>query len=555
MHSPLESTSCGLPETPPRPSFLQKKPSLSQLTLGGSSKSIKISELQAQPTTEITFASAGTAPAQGDSASVYQGMAGLDLRSVRGDPMTGGSDSWTVRTNPTLTIFSDEEEGATSMKFTDRLGEMLREPTTRLWDVPPEEEKEMRRTKQFFVLSSAGKPIYSMTDTNGDDEGQEENNQFVTDGGVIQTLVSSFALDGSELTSFVAGTTRFTVLDRSPLILVAVSKLKENESDLLNQLDLIHSFLMSTFSRPNIVRSFQNKEGFDLGKHLGRACVSGLDLLCRLMARFDPGILLGALQTIKLRKSTRAKVNSIMIKHRVKEVLYGLLLGPGGKLITILRPRSHTLHTTDLQILFLTVANQSRGNTGEEELWLPICLPKFNPNGFLHVFVKHVGETSLLLVSADKNSFFTVRESAQKMCADLERHRYFDKFNMSALSGLSTADIPAPLVYHFIYKSKRHLQYVMPTQTEPSQLHAHYLSLHSAVNRSGRIGVTYCKWESERPGVPALAGVGWVTPNYEVYLITSGTARKEVFVGSARAVVNWCKKYEERLFVCEGATF
>lgn len=513
---------------PPIPQRPQRMPSLSQLTTGGSLRSLRISELQAPATTEITAENAQNRPS-----SPFSSTMEFDHPQ---------SDVYSVRTNPTLTIYSDDDEGNS---FAERLEQIISQSNSEVrLDLGPEED--VQGKKQFFVLSSAGKPIYSNL--------WEGEYQSVGYSGVIQTVVSSFLHDGTTLKSIVAGSTRFTIMDASPIILMAATRLPEQETDLLNQLDLVYSLLLSTFSKPHIIRSFQNKEGFDLGKHLGRSCVSGLDYLCKEMSEFNPGILFGSLQSIKLKKSTRLKMSHALLHNRGKEVLYGLIVAPGGRLVNIMRPKNHTLHTTDLQLLFLTVANQSRDQAEEEELWLPICLPKFNPNGFLYAYVKFIGQVSLILISAQKNAFFEVRDSARKTIEGMEKGSLFQRINDSVKRGLSTVDIPAPLVHHFIFKSKSHLQYVMPTHSNMKQLHSYYLRLHSSVNRENRISVSYVKWESTGQHSP-MVGIGWITPNYEMYLITGSVAKKEVLVRSARAIVNWCRKNEDRLFVCEGAVF
>lgn len=526
------------PQMPKRP---QKKPSLSQITVGQSRSTLRLSELQAQPTTELSTQNIGKEENILDTDRIYNTLNYYDSSHET------NYDASTIRTTPTLTVYSDDDE------LQNTLGEIISQPSSemRLDFNHEEEEENLKGAKQFFILSSAGKPIYSMSsDLNHNDD------DFVNYNGIIQTIVSSFIVSGSELKSFVTKTSRFTILNQSPIILLAISKIGESEVDLLNQLDLLHSYLLSALSKPHIMRSFQKKESFDLRKHLGRADLSGLDSLTKAIINFDPGILIGALQSIKLKKTIRDKSRQIMLSNRTKDLLYGILVAPGGKLINVLRPKSHTLHTTDLQILFSIVFNQFRNSSENEELWLPICLPKFNPNGFLYAFVKFIDSIALILISADKNCFFEMSETSNKIINDFKKHDIMDHINQSLKHGLSTIDIPAPLIYHFIYKSKKHLQYVMPTSTNVSALQKYYLKLYSSVDRSGKISVSYIKWEkNDKNPNSSIAGLGWVTPNYEVYLITGSITKREVLVNSARGIVNWCRKYQERLFVCEGAIF
>lgn len=558
------------PKMPQRPSLsaLNRKQSLSHLAISKSKsiQSLRLPDMQSQPTTEVSMESIGKFNNNddgnhlgGDTQSIYSTLNHYEGYSNSNFNNCSNSDVFTIRTNPTLTIYSDGEDGdeesvaGSAYRFSNRLEEIISQPDSdlRLSFLESKDEMLPDDSKQFFILSSAGKPIYSMR---GKLSTEDEGGDNFMYGGVIQTIVSSFLLDGLKLKSFVTDSTRFTILNQSPIILLAVSKLNETENELLNQLDLLHSFLLSTLSKPHIIRSFQNKEGFDLRKHLGRADLSGLDLLCQDITSFNAGILVGALQSLRLKKVTRDKIKKVLLGNRSKNLLYGLLVGPDGKLINIMRPRNHTLHTTDLQILFSLVFNQSKNHSEDEELWLPICLPKFNPNGFLYSYVKFIDSTALILMSADKNAFFEMKEISTKITTELRQKGLLENINAALSRGLSTIDIPAPLVHHFIYKSKRHLQYLMPTSTDITNLQKYYLKLHSSVNRGKRFSVSYTRWENEDKH-NGVAGLSWVTPNYELYLITGGFTKREVLVSSAKAIVNWFHKYEQRLFVCEGATF
>ncbi|CAM9015969.1 unnamed protein product [Wickerhamomyces anomalus] len=276
------------PQMPKRP---QKKPSLSQLTVGQPRSSLRLSELQAQPTTELSTQNIGKEENFLNTDRIYNTLNYYDSSH---DP---NFDASTIRTStPTLTIYSDDEE------LENTLGDLISQPSSemRLDFNHEEEEASLKGAKQFFILSSAGKPIYSMS---SDLDHNDEN--FINYNGIIQTIVSSFILSGSELRSFVTKTSRFTILNQSPIVLLAISKIGESEMDLLNQLDLLYSFLLSALSKPHIMRSFQNKEGFDLRKHLGRADLSGLDSLTKEIINFNPGILIGALQCIKLKRSVQ----------------------------------------------------------------------------------------------------------------------------------------------------------------------------------------------------------------------------------------------------------
>lgn len=135
-----------------------------------------------------------------------------------------------------------------------------------------------------------------------------------------------------------------------------------------------------------------------------------------------------------------------------------------GRLVTLLRPKKHSIHPTDLHLLLSTIYSSSPRarsklpqNSAESsgieheasedpnleddeatrsspltepglESWLPICLPRFNAKGFLHAYVSFLAPTStsspssastagggigLVLLSSDREGFLGVKEAAE----------------------------------------------------------------------------------------------------------------------------------------------
>jgi hypothetical protein len=75
------------------------------------------------------------------------------------------------------------------------------------------------------------------------------------------------------------------------------------------------------------------------------------------------------------------------MKSKLKDILYAMVV-VDERVVTIARPRKHTVHPTDIHILLATIGSPAvKGNTAS---WLPICLPKFNPNGLLHAYASYL---------------------------------------------------------------------------------------------------------------------------------------------------------------------
>ncbi|CAI4039158.1 hypothetical protein SMKI_07G1290 [Saccharomyces mikatae IFO 1815] len=463
--------------------------------------------------------------------------------------------------------------------------------------------------KNFLIFTSAGKPIYSM---HGKDE------QIMSYTGLVNTVISYFQVNGpSELKTISTLTSgkRLTFLDKSPILLMAQSERGESSNELLNQLDFLYSYILSSLSERQLLRLFSKRENFDLRNYLETTDFENLNEICSLICnRMFPDLLLNSLQCLPFRHSSRLKLQNVILQQLEKRqdiprgtLLYGLIIAPQNRLCCVLRPRGHTLHTTDLHLLFCLISHQFQNLDETQELWVPICFPKFNSSGFLYCYIKFLPndtqsneKSALVLISAEKDAFFSLKSFSDELIIKLENEGLLKKINAS--KGFKLSDIPAPMVHHFIYKSKQNVQYVMPhfevnskISLESSQrleyelkLKTYYQQLHSTVVRDNgnilsRSILNFVKWSSkdskdqtvdetrlnfseldeyiignssfEQESVNML-GMAWVTPKFELYLIgNNGVVDKKVLFKSARKVATWCQKHESRLFISDGAVF
>ena len=274
------------------------------------------------------------------------------------------------------------------------------------------------KLKHFLILSSAGKPIYSR---HGDD-------QLVTNYiGLVQTIISFYQSTNDTLRGFTAGGVRFVVMSKGPLNLVAITRLPESDSQLRTQLEALYMQILSTLTLPSMERMFAARANYDLRRPL-----QGTDTLLSALAdgftRGSPSTLLSALECLKLPKSLRATINNTMLKTRSENLLYGLIVA-SGKLVSVVRPKKHSLHPGDLQLIFNMLFEAGSVKAGGGENWIPLCLPGFNNTGYLYMYVSFLnldhpaeqmderpqsrsgadGEVAVLLISAAKEGFFEMR--------------------------------------------------------------------------------------------------------------------------------------------------
>src|SRR5271155_3202046 len=90
-----------------------------------------------------------------------------------------------------------------------------------------------------------------------------------------------------------------------------------------------------------------------------------------------------------------------------------------------------------MQLLFSMIFNSSSFLNGNEH-WIPLCLPKFNPKGFLYAYIWAEGRLAIILISADKNAFFNMRQVKEKVLEDLRREGLWNKLLSSVRSGRYT---------------------------------------------------------------------------------------------------------------------
>ncbi|CAH2350362.1 putative vacuolar fusion protein Mon1p [[Candida] railenensis] len=416
--------------------------------------------------------------------------------------------------------------------------------------------------KQVFVLSSAGKPIYSLNGSDGVIMGYM---------GLITTIVSTFeeTKDHEEIKSITYDDCKIVIMNRSPLILVAITKIGyekmqlrkaadveadiDDQSILSRQLDTLYNYLLSMISKPMITKNFHNRMNYDLRKILTPLDFQNLDSIVMKITYgisikepistedtrntapdigfgvFASELLDSALECVKLTNTTRTKLNSILLSSKkVKipkpaedgpsayqtitdsipflkasaasdingptspsatgsygdDLLFAILLDANCKIMSAMKPKHHNLKNEDLKILLTLISNQqhlTRHTKSEEgilDLWIPICMPHFNCNGFLYAFVKTIFvkpedlrktsspgiPTTIVLLSSSKNSFFHMQEVSKQI--EFRINQKMPSFTSTLYQELSTTtisifrDIHVPQIKHFIYKSRSSNQFV-----------------------------------------------------------------------------------------------
>ena len=185
--------------------------------------------------------------------------------------------------------------------------------------------------KHIFVLSSAGKPIFSRF---GDES------LLAPLAGVLQALISFVSESGDTIRYVRAGAHRMVFLMRGPLYLAAMSRCGDSVPHLARQLSYLHAQILSILTA-KVEAIFLKNAAFDL-----RGLLGGTDRVLRALIAAgsgDAAMLLGATPTLRTPPAARAELGKLLGAARPPELLFGLLLAHG-QLLQLLRPKKVPLH-------------------------------------------------------------------------------------------------------------------------------------------------------------------------------------------------------------------
>ncbi|KAF2869074.1 trafficking protein Mon1-domain-containing protein [Massariosphaeria phaeospora] len=423
------------------------------------------------------------------------------------------------------------------------------------------------KLKHFLVLSSAGKPIYSR---HGDD--QLISNYI----GVVQTIIAFYQSTNDTLRGFTAGDVRFVVMSKGPLNLVAITRLPESDAQLRSQLDALYMQILSTLTLPSMERMFAARANYDLRRPL-QGTETLLSALADGFTRGSPSTLLSALECLKLRKTQRQVINSTLLKTRSENLLYGLIVA-SGKLVSVVRPKKHSLHPGDLHLIFNMLFEAGSVKAGGGENWIPLCLPGFNNTGYLYMYVSFLDlerptepiqerpksregdgdEVAILLISANKEGFFELRGMRDNLVEQLQRNGSIDLIRAAVRAGRPkcTDVVPGSPIRHFLYKSRGNVQFTMPSWDpgftagiERRRLLDLYGKLHARLhNKPTSLKILH---ETSTTNI----SLAWLTPLFELYCVAPATTSRTALAQAANKVIQWVRREEERVFIIGGAVF
>ncbi|XP_034826385.1 vacuolar fusion protein MON1 homolog [Maniola hyperantus] len=431
----------------------------------------------------------------------------------------------------------------------------------------------VNKEKHVFILSTAGKPIYSRY-------GNEDKLAGLC--GVIQALVSVVEEQNQDiLRSISTKDCKAIFLVKGPLILVAVSKSNESETQLVLQLTYAFNQIVSVLTLTQLNRIFEQRRNYDL-----RRLLSGAERLIDHLLIFmekDPAFLLGAVRCLPLPEKARENITNAITStcNKIRDLVFAILIA-GNQLITLVRMKKYTLHPSDIHLLFNLVRSSESFKTAES--WTPICLPKFDATGFLHGHVSYISEdcqACLLLLTVQRDAFFPLSQAKHTIAEKLRRSNCLVAINdaLNRNKELPTTNplkhIGIPEIRHFMYKCKSTAQLFSSDPISLDRLQDYRLRhteggdiTEKKIEKLSDIDYVrnyrkFCN-QIHCSSTPAKlifrsnshnTVLAWVTNGFELYVTFDPLMEKDHAIRAVDRLLHWIKKEEERIFIMHAPTF
>lgn len=403
--------------------------------------------------------------------------------------------------------------------------------------------------KHVFVLSEAGKPIYSRY-------GSEE--ALSSTMGVMMALVS-FVQSGDNIIRSVYSEQHTVVfLQKGPLVFVCVSSTRQSERQLRGELLYVYHQIISMLTQASISRIFEHKKNYDLRRLLAGS-EKILDGLLNLVDS-DPSFLLAAVHCLPLASSLRDSLSQILQKAITPNLVFSILIAKN-QLLTIVQEKTviedSRLEPADVHLLLNLIGASSAFQAGE--IWTPICLPLFNPDCYFYAYISYLDPPEctvcLLLLSTDKEAFYAVAECKRKIEEAMVAQNSLSL--IAKVQPYSVSQVGVSDLRHFMYKPfdvpdnyRQLTQFTSPemeapysSEEEKMRLLDLYRYMHGRMHSTSRpLKLIYHVAERETL-------LAWVTSKFELYTCFSPLVTKACAITAITKLLRWIKKEEDRLFI------
>ncbi|XP_013726740.1 vacuolar fusion protein MON1 homolog isoform X1 [Brassica napus] len=427
-----------------------------------------------------------------------------------------------------------------------------------------------KRKKHFFILSNSGKPIYSRY---GDEH------KLAGFSATLQAIISFVENGGDRVNLVKAGKHQVVFLVKGPIYLVCISCTDETYEYLRGQLDLLYGQMIVILTK-SIDRCFEKNAKFDMTPLLG-----GTDAVFSSLVHsfsWNPATFLHAYTCLPLPYASRKATGTVLQDVCASGVLFALLMCRH-KVVSLAGAQKASLHPDDLLLLSNFVMSSESFRTSES--FSPICLPRYNPQAFLHAYVHFFDDdTYVILLTTRSDAFYHLKDGRVRIEAVLVKSNILTTVQRSiAEGGLRVEDLPidrrlrqkpsstnnqgqdstevsvgtgGPFgLWHFMYRSVYLDQYVSSEFSPPVTSHRQQKSLYRAYQKlyasMHEKGLGPHKTQYRRDENYTL--LCWVTPDFELYAAFDPLADKAMAIKICNQVCQRVKEVENEVFL-QGAS-
>ncbi|KAF3549452.1 hypothetical protein DY000_02002681 [Brassica cretica] len=430
-----------------------------------------------------------------------------------------------------------------------------------------------KRKKHFFILSNSGKPIYSRYGDEHKLAGFSATLQAIISFVENGFMPNPFFFSGDRVNLVKAGKHQVVFLVKGPIYLVCISCTDETYEYLRGQLDLLYGQMIVILTK-SIDRCFEKNAKFDMTPLLG-----GTDAVFSSLVHsfsWNPATFLHAYTCLPLPYASRKATGTVLQDVCASGVLFSLLMCRH-KVISLAGAQKASLHPDDLLLLSNFVMTS--------ESFSPICLPRYNPQAFLHAYVHFFDDdTYVILLTTRSDAFYHLKDCRVRIDAVLLKSNILTTVQRSiAEGGLRVEDLPidrrlrqkpsstnnqgqdstevsvgtgGPFgLWHFMYRSIYLDQYVSSEFSPPVTSHRQQKSLYRAYQKlyasMHEKGLGPHKTQYRRDENYTL--LCWVTPDFELYAAFDPLADKAMAIKICNQVCQRVKEVENEVFL-QGAS-
>ena len=288
------------------------------------------------------------------------------------------------------------------------------------------------QSRQYFIMNSGGTPIYSRY---GD---KIINCSLFATFSAIITKFTVFNGGNSENLNYIKNEFSLIVfIKKGELFLISVSDKNDSVSLLYSQLEILYQYLLSIITNERMKALEENPSNF-----AKLSLEKNPDTVFEQLIEYTSHSLVSILKAYQvLPVDNRNKLNEICSKYRGKSLITCLIAADDKEVIAISKSSLIELKYSDM-ILIQCLIN-IKILSGENELWLDICMPGISADGLLKLYYNYdrLNPFGILYITEKQENtsidFFS--ENAKKIYDEIKEKKLIQNIEKS-LSTKKNAD-------------------------------------------------------------------------------------------------------------------